>query len=246
MTWAEFPTNQWVQLKIHLLLESGWGLQDFSLRKRECLRLNRDLIMAISGCMKVRMRAAEPRTGWGFSMMKLWKTMIFKGITTKPVQYPIPSNLIIRPPSQLDRHKDDPCYRCRPDHHHQQSMPLGSKQFCKNGSHETPDDGYGIFEESFCNIVFTWNHCAVPQHELDLQVSLKYLKKSSALCFVLNKQHHKVFTFYTMCYWSQVWICNFFIFHSFQCFNCILYMNSYLANIIPEPAQASQATCGEW
>ena len=124
--------------------------------------------------------------------------MIYKGITTKPfsLRYPIPSNLIIRPPSQLDRHKDDPCYRCRPDHHHQQSVPLGSKQFCKNGSHETPDDGYGIFEESFCNIVFTWNHCAVPQHELDLQVSLKYLKKSSALCFVLNKQHHKVFTFY--------------------------------------------------
>ena len=26
MTWAELPMNQWVQLKIHLLLDCGWGL----------------------------------------------------------------------------------------------------------------------------------------------------------------------------------------------------------------------------
>ena len=90
MTWAEFPTNQWVQLKIHLLLDSGWGLQEenLSLPKREGRK--RDLIMAISGCMKVRMRAAEPRTGWGFSMMKLWKTMNYKRITTKPCSLRFP------------------------------------------------------------------------------------------------------------------------------------------------------------
>ena len=92
MSPVEDPSASWIRVR-----PSG-----FQFTKKRRFMINRDLIIAISGCMKVRMRAAEPRTGWGFSMMKLWKTMIYKGITTKPFslrystvqycQYPIPSH----------------------------------------------------------------------------------------------------------------------------------------------------------
>ena len=39
MTWAELPMNQWVQLKIHLLLDSGWGLPTRKYVKADCFDL---------------------------------------------------------------------------------------------------------------------------------------------------------------------------------------------------------------